>query len=211
VELMLLMSRHVFRVQGPGIQVIAPVFADSWREAQDAVAFLTHSPLRSSAALRLPFIPSGLPLLYRAVMQHYPDNHRYAVDNMWTGANIDALLPGLTRIAETLPPAPSHVLWMNWTPPRERPDMAYSMEDNSYIALYSVWKEAKDDARFAAWPVEHMRAMAHLASGCQLADENLGQRPARFVTDAHLARLDQVRAARDPENRFHSWMGRPTS
>jgi hypothetical protein len=43
----------------------------------------------------------------------------------------------------------------------------------------------------------------------QLADENLGQRPARFVTDAKLARLDEVRASWDPAGRFHSWMGRP--
>ena len=51
--------------------------------------------------------------------------------------------------------------------------------------------------------------MQHLATGCQLADENLGQRPLKFVTEEHLARLDQVRAAYDPEGRFHSWMGRP--
>jgi hypothetical protein len=87
--------------------------------------------------------------------------------------------------------------------------MAYSMEDNTYIALYSVWKHAGDDARFVDWPVSNMRAMEHLATGCQLADENLGQRPARFVSDEHLARLDQVRSQYDAEGRFHPWMGRP--
>jgi hypothetical protein len=83
------------------------------------------------------------------------------------------------------------------------------MEDNTYLALYAVWKDAKDDAAIGDWPVENMRAMQHLACGCQLADENLGQRPARFVSDAHLARLDRVRASYDPQQRFHSWMGRP--
>ena len=87
--------------------------------------------------------------------------------------------------------------------------MAYSMEDDIYLALYAVWKDARDDAQFVDWPVERMREMQHLATGCQLADENLGQRPLKFVTDPHLARLDQVRAAYDPEGRFHSWMGRP--
>ena len=37
----------------------------------------------------------------------------------------------------------------------------------------------------------------------------LGGRPARFVSDQHLRRLDEVRARYDPEGRFHSWMGRP--
>ena len=53
-----------------------------------------------------------------------------------------------------------------------------------------------------------MAAMAHLAIGIQLADENLGERPARFATDEAMARLDAVRAAYDPDGLFCSWMGR---
>lgn len=209
IELQALMSRHTLGVRGPGMLVIAPVFAESYGQAWDWVRFMNRSPLRSKAKIAIPFIPSGLKPLYYGVGRHYPDNHRYAVDNMWTGAGIDDLLPGLRRIAETLPPAPSHMLWMNWAPPPDRPDMAYSMEDNTYIALYSVWQHAKDDPQFVHWPIERMREMEYWASGCQLADENLGQRPARFVSDEHLARLDRVRSMYDPQSRFHSWMGRP--
>jgi len=53
-----------------------------------------------------------------------------------------------------------------------------------------------------------MAAMAGLASGIQLADENLGARPAKFATDANMVRLDEVRASYDPDGRFYSWMGR---
>ncbi len=35
---------------------------------------------------------------------------------MWTHAPVEQLLPGLRRIADTLPAAPSHMLWMNWGP-----------------------------------------------------------------------------------------------
>lgn len=146
--------------------------------------------------------------MYRGVSSHYPDGHRYAVDNMWTSASIDELLPGLDRIARTLPPAPSHMLWMNWAPPPNRPDMAYSVEDDIYIALYSVWKNAADDPQFDSWPVDRMREMAGLATGCQLADENLGQRPVRFMSDENLTKLERIRADYDPDKRFHSWMGR---
>jgi FAD/FMN-containing dehydrogenase len=208
VELQLLVSRHVSGVRGPGIVVVAPVFADSLREALEAVAFMHASPLRRRAARSVRFLPSGLRLLYRGVMQHYPRGYRYAVDNMWTHAPIDALLPGLRAIADTLPPAPSHVLWLNWAPPPDRPDMAYSVEDAFYLALYGVWKHAEDDARYAPWAVGHMRAMERLATGCQLADENLGEHPARFVSDANLSQLDRLRGAYDPEGRFHAWMGR---
>ena len=209
VELQLVLTRRAAAVNGPGIELFAPVFADGLSDAVRALSFLHKSPLRRKAALAIPFAPTPLSLLYRGVMSHYPDHHRYAVDNMWTSAPIDALLPGLRRIADTLPPAPAHALWLNWAPPPDRPEMAFSVEDKIYIALYGVWKNAEDDSRYAPWAQSRMQEMAHLASGCQLADENLGQRPARFVTAESLARLDEIRRARDPESRFHSYMGRP--
>ncbi len=208
VELQIMMTPRALGVGGPGIEVFAPVFADSVRGALADVSFMNAAPHRKRAAVRVPFVPSTLGLMYRAVMSHYPDNHRYAVDNLWTHASIDELLPGLHRIAATMPPRPSHMLWLNWAPPPERPDMAFSVEDDIYIALYGAWEHANDDGRHASWAVDRVREMEHLATGCQLADENLGQRPARFVSDANMARLDEVRAAYDPDGRFHPWMGR---
>ncbi|MBK6810213.1 MAG: FAD-binding oxidoreductase [Sandaracinaceae bacterium] len=207
IELMLLLSRSTPGVRGPGITVLAPVFEDSFGAATRAASFMKQKP--HGARLSMPLLPMPLDWMYRAVMHHYPAEHRYAVDNMWTHAPIDALLPGLERIGQTLPPAPSHMLWMNWSPPRDRPPMAFSLEDDTYIAFYGVWKDAQHDAQVAPWAGERMREMAHLATGIQLADENLAQRPARFVADANLAKLDAVRALRDAPGRFHPWMGRP--
>jgi hypothetical protein len=132
---------------------------------------------------------------------------------MWTHAPACELLPPIRRIAETMPPSPSHMLWMNWgpgaTPAPPRPDMAYSVEDDTYIALYGVWTDAAQDDANVSWVTDRMREMEPLASGIQLADENLGRRPARFVTGENLARLDDLRAQHDPHGRFHEWMGRP--
>ncbi len=122
---------------------------------------------------------------------------------------IDDLLPGLHRIADTLPGAPSHMLWMNWGESPPRADMAYSVEDETYIALYGVWQDPTEDEACVAWATDRMREMEGLATGIQLADENLGRRPARFVSEAHMARLDELRARYDPEGVFHPWMGRP--
>jgi hypothetical protein len=151
--------------------------------------------------------------LYAGVHAAYPDEHRYAADNLWTHAPVEELLPGLRRIADTMPPAPSHMLWMNWgpgsTPAPERPEMAFSVEDDTYIAAYGVWRDPAEDAANVAWATDRMREMEHLATGIQLADENLANRPARFVTEENLIRLDALRAVHDPGSRFHSWMGRP--
>ena len=87
--------------------------------------------------------------------------------------------------------------------------MAFSVEDETYLALYGVWKDASDDERYAPWATEGMLRMSHLSTGCQLADENLRQRRARFLTDEHRAKLKQIRAARDPEDRFYDYAEAP--
>ena len=196
------------------IAVTGPVLADSEREAREAIAVLESCPVPEQAKLALPYVPGELADLYAGAHAAYPDGSRYSADNMWTHAPVEELLEGLRRIAETLPPAPSHMLWMNWqpgsTPQPERPDMAYSVEDDTYIALYGVWQDPTEDEQNVAWATERMHEMQSLASGIQLADENLGNRPARFVGEAQLARLDELRTKYDPDGRFHSWMGRPT-
>lgn len=206
IELMALVSRKTDHVRGPGITLIAPAFADTWRQARADLAFMKSRP--RGASLALPLLPVTVARMTRAVMRHYPRNAHYAVDNMWTHAPIDELVPAIRRIADSLPAAPSHMLWMNWQPPAERPAMAASLDDDIYIALYGVWQRPEDEAAARGWAQRHMAAMAPMATGIQLADENLGRRPAPFLAPDNMARLDALRARHDPEGRFHPYMGR---
>jgi FAD/FMN-containing dehydrogenase len=206
VEMMLFLQRPAGeRVIG----VTGPVLAHSEEEARDALAVLDTCPVVDRAIAASPCMAVDFADLVATSRVLFPDGNRFAVDNMWTSAPVEGLLPGLRGIAETLPPEPSHAMWMNWGPSPERPDMAYSIEDDVYIALYASWTSEADDQRYASWPGDRMREMEHLATGIQLADENLGARPARFVTRENMRRLDEIRARYDPDGRFHSWMGRP--
>ena len=211
VELQILLSRSFdgLGIDEPTILLASPVFADSPEEAEAALAILETCPVRDQATLAVPYAPARLTEWYDAVMHAYPDGHRYGTDNMWTSAPADALLPGIRRIIETMPPHPAHFLWLNWGPSPQRQDMAYSLEDEIYLALYTAWEARADDAAYQDWARSNMAAMSELATGVQLADENLGERPARFVSDDALGRLDRIRAHYDPDGRFHSWMGRP--
>lgn len=186
----------------------SPAFADSEQEAEKALALLGTCPAIDKAIVKIPYAPTDLPTWYDGVMSNYLADHRYSADNMWTSASAEELLPGIRRIIETIPPHPSHFLWLNWGPSPSRQDMAYSLEDEIYLACYGGWMDAADDDKYADWARSNMAAMADLASGIQLADENLGERPARFATDEAMSRLDQVRATCDPDGRFYSWMGR---
>jgi FAD/FMN-containing dehydrogenase len=210
MELMLVLHRDALGHEGPGITVTGPVFADSESHAHELAAILDTCPVRDQAVVDLPQMPAELQWLIDGVGATYPDQHRYAVDNMWTSASIDELLPGLHRIAETMPPPTSHMLWMNWGPSPKRPDMAYSMEDETYIALYAVYEDPAEDEAMRAWAMGRMTEMQHLATGIQLADENLGERPMPFMSDENLRRLDALRERYDPDALFCSWMGRPS-
>src|SRR5262249_26815705 len=154
--------------------------------------FLNKGPLEVQTNWHVPFAPTGLGVMSRIVMSHYPKGCRWAVDNMWTHASIDDLLPHLFKIAVTMPPPPSHMLWVPWAPRTKRPDMAFSLEDDIYIAAYGCWKHERDDDTFAAWAETRMREMQYLASGTQLADENLQRRWDRSLADANQARLDLI-------------------
>ena len=85
------------------------------------------------------------------------------------------------------------------------------MQDNLYIALYSVWESEAEDTAHQAWVTDHMRELEPLSSGIQLADENLGARPGRFLADENFRRLQIIRSKRDPNGMFHSYMGLPSN
>jgi FAD/FMN-containing dehydrogenase len=195
-------------IDRPAIVMASPAFADTEAEAKEAFGILDRCPVVDKALAAFPYAPVPLADWYTAVMSNYLTDHRYTADNMWTNASAAELMPGIHRILDTLPPHPSHFLWLNWGPSPQRQDMAYSLESEIYLALYAGWMDPADDEKYGDWPRSNMAAMAPLATGIQLADENLGKRPARFATDESMAKLDRVRAEYDPDGRFHSWMGR---
>jgi FAD/FMN-containing dehydrogenase len=201
IEMMVFIGRHLTGGGEPGLQLVAPALADSAEQAHADLAVIEACPLLDRALVAVERQATDVRDLTAASALTYPEEHRYAVDNIWTSAGAEELLPGLRRIAATIPAAPTHMMWMNWSPAAgpERPDMAYSVEDDVYVALYGVWKDRADDAEFASWATERMREMEHLSSGIQLADENLARRPDRFLRPEKVERLEAVRRHYDPE------------
>lgn len=209
VEFQLVITPKALGIFKPGIEVIAPVLASSRKQAKEDIRFFDEGPVAQKASLTLPLLPMSTGFMSTmANVTHFPPDMRWCADNMWTDAAIDDLLPGLRNISDTMPPAPSHSLWLNWHPPTTRPDMAFSLEAKRYLAVYGEWKHAKDDHLYDDWAADCMGQMQQFSKGIQLADENLGKRPDRFMADENLKRLDALRAKYDPDNLFHAWMGR---
>src|SRR6201995_4818749 len=210
VELQILTSRGAPETGSdePSITIASPVFADSEEQATKALAALGTCPVIDRATVSLPFMPTTLANWYAAVMTKYPEDHRYSVDNMFTSAPAEDLLPGIRKIIETMPPHPSHFIFTGWKTSADRTDMVYGVEDEIYMALYTAWHDPADDKRYRDWAPSNMAAISHLATGTSLAEENLARRSATFITNPNMARLDKVRPAYDPDGMFHSWMAR---
>lgn len=209
VEFQMVFNRRAAGIFSHGIEVLAPVLAESWREARDAVAFIDKGPLRKKASFTLPLLPMSLNLMMQTGEKTlFLPNTRWTADSMWMNDPIAPLLPALRQIADSQPAAPSHALWLNWNPPASRPDMAFSLEARTYLALYGGLRGKAATPADESWATDHMRALEAHSLGIQLADENLGRRPMPFMAPANLARLDALRAKFDPDGRFNPYMGR---
>ncbi len=136
-----------------------------------------------------------------------PEDHFHVVDNIWTHSSADDLAPILDEILQDLPPAPSHFIWMNWSPKKGRPEMAFSLEDETYLAMYGVWQEPGDEQMVTSWVMDGMSKLSRFSSGIQLADENLARRDDAFMAIPNRERLEEIRREKDPLGRFHTYGG----
>jgi FAD/FMN-containing dehydrogenase len=210
MEGLVFLRRDLFGHPGPGALVMGPVLADSKDEAIDALKALETCPVVKKALVRdVNVVTEYDELLQTGEDVFYHRQRRYAADNMWTNASGEALLPGMRKIAETIPNAPSHMMWMLWGPNDKRPNMAFSLEADLYIALYSIWENPAEDDKHQAWVTDRMRELEPLSAGVQVADENFAARSARYLADENHRRLEKLRAKHDPNGLFHSHMGPP--
>jgi hypothetical protein len=90
VEFQLVFNRKATGIFSHGIEVLAPVLTDSWREARDAVAFINDGPLRSRASLNLPLMPMSLNMMMNTGEKTlFLPNTRWTADSMWMNDPID--------------------------------------------------------------------------------------------------------------------------
>jgi FAD/FMN-containing dehydrogenase len=212
-DINLLCNRDPMTNNEPLITLNATAFTDTEEEAREQLSIYESCPARADVLrTRLHEVTDTGTLSLFGTDLRYDETKRYLADNMWTHASFDDLWPNFENMLKTWPPEPSHLLVFNWGEYQgqpERPSMAYSVEDELYYGLYTAWADPADDQKYTNWATHHMRAWEPYATGVQLADENLINRPFRFVTDENLQRLDALRARWDPDGLFVSWLGRP--
>jgi FAD/FMN-containing dehydrogenase len=138
-----------------------------------------------------------------------PEGYRYAVDCTWTDAPARELGPLLQAMWSELETEHSFSIWYGWAPPGSRPDMAFSVEADVYVATYVIYADPADDDRYADWVHGRTAALAAACgTGVYLGDTDFTRRQDRFLSGDAYRRLAAVRAGRDPDGRFASYLTR---
>lgn len=192
-------GRHVLFVS-------AVAFVESEAEAQEALAPLRANPFLDRALLSVDTAPVTLDQLRQKQLDANPEGHRWAVDNAWIEGSADEVVPAIRDAYTTLPTPQAFTIWFSMAPLRELPDMAFSLQSDIYLASYVLWKEEEDDERCIAWLADVMTKMEPVTIGLYLGDSDLSRKQNKFMSDKNWARLQQIRAERDPDALFVGYL-----
>jgi FAD/FMN-containing dehydrogenase len=194
------------RPEGPPVLLLhTTAMCDTEAEAERVLAPLAQCPI-ADRAIGHERGPTTLEQENEAQALQNPEDHRYAVDCTWTDAPAAALAPLLRRVWSQLPTEHSFSIWYGWAPSRPLPDMAFSVQGRAYLATYAIWLDPADDERHRDWVVRRTDELATLGRGVYLGDTDFTRRPDRFMAPENFERLQQIRARRDPEGRFCSYL-----
>jgi FAD/FMN-containing dehydrogenase len=204
------------RIPPPGIDVGGePVLImhttgmfDTPDEARRLMAPLETCPVLDRALLRVFAEPTSFDDENPIMDAQNPPGMRYSADCAWTDAPAADLAPILGEIYRSLPTPESFIIWYGWAPSRPLPDMAFSMEGNVYIAAYTIWSDAADDAAMQDWVTTRFRALEPVSRGSYLGDADLTRRSSKFMADTNFTRLQRLRDVHDPEGRFFDFYQR---
>jgi FAD/FMN-containing dehydrogenase len=186
--------------------VNALAFKDSPEEAERALAPFDACPLADRALVRARHVPTTLAEQYGEQYRQNPKGRRWTVDNAWLDADPDTAIPLLRDAFTTWPTRDSFTLWYSMAPLRPLPDMAFSLQTEVYLATYTVSVSDDDDPVRRAWVDDQMGRLEPITAGQYLGDSDLSHRQVKFLSDDNFARLQTIRANRDPDGLFVSYL-----
>jgi FAD/FMN-containing dehydrogenase len=194
------------RPKGPPVLLLhTTAMCETPEQAEAVLAPLAACPI-AERAIAHERGPTTIEAENTAQALQNPEHHRYAADCTWTDAPARELVPLLRELWSELPTEHSFSIWYGWAPSRRLPDMAFSIEGNAYLATYAIWTDPADDERHRDWVAAHTARLAGLGKGVYLGDTDFTKRPDQFLSARHFARLEQIRAQRDPERLFCSYL-----
>ena len=174
--------------------LILSAHAFSEKEAADGLKLAESCPVLDKAKMKRLSIPYGGPSMSATTRKN--------IDGVWTSASGEKILAAGRDSFVNLPTPEATLLWMHWGPVQKLPDMAYSLQADTYLSPSIHYQDAKDDERIAAWVSGAIAKFRPISIGSQMNDENMPQNKGPYLSAAASTRLEAMRKKYDPENRF---------
>ena len=188
----------------PAMVVHGVAMVDTAEDGREALALLETCPVLEQALVHQVAQPTSFAEERYEQVRQNPEGCRYAVDNAWVQGSPEAVVPRLHEAFTDLPTPKTFSLWFSMAPLRPIPDMALSLQTEIYLAIYVVWDDESDDPRCRTWLTKQTKTLEPVSAGQYLGDSDFATRPLKFISDENWARLEAIRAVRDP-NRLFAW------
>jgi hypothetical protein len=139
-------------------------------------------------------------------MEANPEGHRWVVNNAWLEGAPEKITELMLPAFTTLPNAKAFSLWYSMAPLRTLPDMAFSLQSEIYFASYVAWEDEKDDELNKNWLKNIINMIQPITKGQYLGDSDFTAHQRKFISNENYEKLEEIRAKRDPNGRFHSYL-----
>jgi FAD/FMN-containing dehydrogenase len=189
---------------GAAVTMSGTAFTDTLEEAESLLEPLDRAAF-ADAAWAQTYDPTDLAAMAAEVQRETPRGLRYVADNIWTRATPDEIAPAFQAITDSMPNAASQVFWYFWGEEHDPGQAAWSVQAPWYLGVYGIGDDPATDEQHAAWVTKSIASVEPLSAGTQFADADLGQRFDRPLSDASLARMEELRATYDPTGLFYGY------
>lgn len=189
---------------GLAATAILTVFGQTEAEARAVLEQMGRDAPEGYFALA-PDIPTPIAALYEMTAANASKGKRYAVDSLWSDADLGTLA---AHVVEGLQQAPSASSFAVLSPGSTRlsvpADAAFSRCGRVFGAVYTVWDDSAADTSNLAWMRDLLDRAAPLKSGVYVGygDIDLAARRAETHAPEAASRLVALRGQYDPLNLF---------
>src|SRR5712691_2397264 len=202
-----------FPIPGHGQDVAfivwAVAFSASHDDALAALAPLAECPLIEEALLVEHGRATTIPELMEFVGLINPEGMRYRVDSAWVDGARGEVIPAMRKLVVERPKEDLGYTFFTFALPRAGPDMAMSLRTDLMIGSYVIYEHERDDEAYRRWTLDAMRPLEPFTVGQYWGDSDQLHREVKTLTDEAWARLQEIRAARDPDGVFANYLAGP--
>jgi len=140
----------------------------------------------------------------------HPQGMRYLVDSAWVeGPPRDIIAAAKQLVAERPSGTRGHAFFDFSLPRSDAPDMAMSLRTDAMLGSYIIYEDEQNDEAYSVRHLEAMKPLEPFTIGQYWGDSDQTRREVKTLTDDAWARLQQIRATRDPNGLFADYLAGP--